>query len=198
MTDNKFKLVGESITNNLEKEIIKPNKLNKTVRQSLVRSCLYINNFPIISIGSNIEKPLIIMLFFSITYLIFFYIGFELLKLLYQKIFLIAFTTYFITHFLAIFINPGIVRNNNKNIESNCNKCLECNLSYKKLEEVKHCKICDVCYYKHKYHSSWIGHCVTNYNLILILTYKFSFIIFVVFGLLMIVARLYRFYLTFQ
>ena len=192
MRDKKLKFVSETITNNLENEIIKTNKLNKPFRQSLLRSCLFINNYPIISIGPNIIKPLFIILCFCINYLIFFYIGFDLLKLLNQKIFLFSFIGYFITHILAIFINPGILRDNKKNNESNFIKCLECNNKYKKIDEVVHCKICNACYYKHKYHSSWIGHCVTKYNFILILLYKFCLCVFNIMGLIIIITRLFR------
>ena len=88
--------------NNNFKEQRKPLNLGGT------RNCLYINNYPLISIGKNISLPLLVILSFCCIYIYIFYFFFDASGPILQKIFNYSFVIYILSHALSIFLNPGI------------------------------------------------------------------------------------------
>ena len=174
--------------------IDKPSEIGST------RICLYINDFPIISIGKNILLSLLVILFVCIIYIIFWYYFFNTTKFILQKMFNYFFLIYLISHTLAIFINPGIpsfkyhkkVINDLRQLKINeldCSRCNICNLSYKLKDNINHCFTCNICYYEYDHHSFWIGHCIGKYNKYFFIIFIFSLIIFITICLIMVLLH---------
>ena len=162
----------------------KPLNLGKT------RNCLYIKNYPYISIGKNISLPLLVILSMCILYLYFYYFFFEGSGLILQKGFNYFFLLYIISHILSIFLNPGIpsFEYNNKIKEGlktkklnelDCSKCKICKLHYKLIDKIGHCEKCDICYFGYDHHCIWIGHCIAKNNNIIFVLLVLSVFIFI-------------------
>ena len=162
----------------------KPLNLGKT------RNCLYIKNYPYISIGKNISLPLLVILSMCILYLYFYYFFFEDSGLILQKGFNYFFLLYIISHILSIFLNPGIpsFEYNNKIKEGlkskklneiDCSKCKICKLHYKLIDKIGHCEKCDICYFGYDHHCIWIGHCIAKNNNIIFVLLVLSVFIFI-------------------
>lgn len=177
----------------------KPTKLGK------IRNYIYINKYPLISIGSNILFPLLLILIICLIYIIFHKLFYNnsinLLKISFQ----ISFIIYFISHLLIIIINPGIPtfkyhqiskfnfkeKNNNKFSYSKCKKC---NLIYKLKDNVSHCHNCNICYFRCEKHFFWSGHCIAKNNKLFYITFAISFFIFGVTCLTMIFIQILKLY----
>ena len=123
----------EYLYNNDFAIIEKPSKIGKT------RVCLYIKNYPIISIGKNFCYPLLLILLVCFSYLIIRIFLFHESQNSLTKLFNYFFVAYLISHILAIFINPGIPSFNyhqismhnlkeNESNKFNYSKCKKCNL----------------------------------------------------------------------
>ena len=175
----------------------KPSNLGNT------RVSLYMKGFPIISIGKSIILPLLFILFVCIIYLIVWFFCFEYGPTILQKFFNYSFLFYLISHILSIFINPGIptIEYNKmiiKNLreftmkELDCSKCNICNLSYNLKEKITHCELCNICYYEHAHHCSFIGHCIAKYNKYFFYCFMFTLIIFCFCCLSMFFVRVFK------
>ena len=167
------------------------------------RICLYIKNYPIISIGKNILAPLLLIAFMCLIYIYMFNYFYFSSSLILQKMFNYVFLLYMITHTLAILVNPGIpsfkyhkeVRNNlRENIinELDCSRCKICNLTYKLKDRISHCYECSICYHDYDHHCLWIGHCIGRYNKIYFILFAFSSIIFILICLNMILIKVLK------
>lgn len=177
----------------------KPKKLGK------LRNYLYINKYPLISIGENIIYPLFFILITCFIYIIFHQLFYadsvNLLKLSFQASFII----YFISHILLITINPGIptfkyhqfTKYNMKDKKADkfsFSKCKKCNLIYKLKDNISHCQKCNICYFKCEKHFFWSGHCVAKNNKLFFITFVISIFIFGVTCLTMIFIEILKLY----
>ena len=177
----------------------KPRKLGK------IRNYLYINKYPLISIGENIFYPLLLILILCLIYIIFHLLFYKdsikLLKILFQGSFLI----YFISHLLLILINPGIptfkyhqitkfFSKENKDNKFNYSKCKRCNLVYKLKDNVTHCKKCNICYFQYERHFFWSGHCIAKNNKLFYITFAIGFFSFGIICLTMILIEILKIY----
>ena len=142
------------------------------------RVFLFINNYPLISIGPQKFEP--ILCFFIMTFIYYFFILFfsknsgEVLNIIHH----ITYYSYLICHILATFINPGIpsYEYSNKNkviffqneensiINYDLKLCRTCNCVTKVKDKVFHCIYCNICYLNFEHHCKWIGHCVAKNN----------------------------------
>lgn len=170
------------------------------------RICLYIKNYPIISIGKNILVPLLLIAFMCLIYIYIFNYFYSSSSLILKKMFNYVFLLYIITHTLAIFINPGIpsfkyhkeVRNNlreNKINELDCSRCKICNLTYKLKDRISHCYECSMCYHDYDHHCLWTGHCIGRYNKIYFVLFVFSSIFFISICLIMVLIKVLKFFI---
>ncbi len=82
--------------------ILKPSKIGST------RVCLFINNYPIISIGKNILLPLLLIVLECLIYIFIWNYFFHSSGYLLKKLFNYCFLIYLISHILSIILNPGI------------------------------------------------------------------------------------------
>ena len=177
----------------------KPKKLGK------IRNFLYINKYPLISIGDNIIFPLLLIMIICIIYIIFHKLFYVNLVYLLKISFQVSFVTYLISHLLLITINPGIPsfkyhqttknsakeKNNNKYSYSECKKC---NLIFKLKDNVSHCQKCKICYFRYERHFFWSGHCIAKNNKLFYILFAISFFIFGVNCLTMIFIEILKFY----
>ena len=177
--------------------ISKPSKLGKT------RVCLYIKKYPIISIGSNILYPLLLIVLICLLYIFIWIFFYNESGNLLKKLFNYFFVSYLISHILSIFINPGIpsfkynqiIKYNlkeNRINKLNCSKCQKCNLCYKLKDNIGHCKKCNICYYGYERHSFWIGHCICRYNKFFFICFVLSFWTFIMLCLSMIFVKILK------
>lgn len=169
---NESYLYGHNITTK------HPKTLGKT------RVYFYVKNFPLLSIGPNIFRPLLTLILISFLYIMFFCTFYEGSGYIFQYSFHILFFFYFINHFLSIFINPGIPsvkynldnltikRNNNSSYSREYSYCKRCGLNHKIKDKIIHCYDCDICYYEIYKHSKWTGHCVAKYNFVFYVLYS--------------------------
>ena len=177
----------------------KPRKLGK------IRNYLYINKYPLISIGENIFYPLLLILILCLIYIIFHLLFYKdsikLLKILFQGSFLI----YFISHLLLILINPGIPTfkyhqitkynsREKKDSKFSYSKCKRCNLVYKLKDNVTHCKKCNICYFQYERHFFWSGHCIAKNNKLFYITFAIGFFSFGIICLTMILIEILKIY----
>ena len=167
------------------------------------RICLFIKNYPIISIGKNITLPLLLILFICLIYLFIYYFFFKGAGNFLQKMFNYFFLTYFISHFLAVVINPGIpsfeyhknISNNlkeNRINELDCTRCNLCNLTYILTDKIGHCNKCNICYYEFDHHCIWIGHCIGKYNKYFFGCFVFTLFIFILICLAMVFIKILK------
>ena len=177
----------------------KPKKLGK------LRNYLYINKYPLISIGENIIYPLLFILIICFIYIIFHQLFYSdsvnLLKLSFQASFII----YFISHILLIIINPGIPTfkyhqitkynlKEKRNNKFSYSKCKKCNLIYKLRDNISHCHKCNICYFNYERHFFWSGHCIAKNNKIFYILFVISCFIFGITCLTMIFIEILKFY----
>ena len=178
----------------------KPLNLGKT------RNCLYIKNYPYISIGKNISLPLLVILSMCILYLYFYYFFFEGSGLILQKGFNYFFLLYIISHILSIFLNPVIpsFEYNNKIKEGlkskklnelDCSKCKICKLHYKLIDKIGHCEKCDICYFGYDHHCIWIGHCIAKNNNIIFVLLVLSVFVFIFICFAMVFIKILRIFI---
>ena len=186
--------------NNNFKEQRKPLNLGGT------RNCLYINNYPLISIGKNISLPLLVILSLCCIYIYIFYYFFDASGPILQKIFNYSFVIYILSHALSIFLNPGIpsfeynkkIKEGLKNKKINdldCTECKICNLNYKLTDKISHCEKCEVCYFGYDHHCIWIGHCVAKYNYIFFLSFIIAILVFIYSCFAMVFVKLFKIFL---
>jgi hypothetical protein len=189
----------EYLYNNDFDIIGKPSKIGKT------RVCLYIKNYPIISIGKNFCYPLLLILFVSFSYLIIRIFLFNESQNSLTKLFNYFFVVYLISHILAIFINPGIPSFNyhqislhnlkeNQSNKFNYSKCKKCNLCYRLKDNIGHCKECNICYFGYERHCFWIGHCIGKYNKYFFICFVISLFTFIMISLTMIMIKILKEY----
>ena len=189
----------EYLYNNDFAIIEKPSKLGKT------RVCLYIKNYPIISIGKNFCYPLLLILFVCFLYLIIRIFFFNESQNSLKKLFNYFFGAYLISHILAISINPGIPSFNyhqnslhnlkgNQSNKFNYSKCKKCNLCYRVKDKIVHCKECNICYFEYDRHSFWIGHCVGKYNKCFFICFAISLFSFIMISLTIIIIKILKEY----
>ena len=167
------------------------------------RNCLYINNYPYISIGKNISLPLLVILFMCILYIYIYYFFFEDSGLLLQKSFNYCFLLYIISHSLSIFLNPGIpsfeynneikqgLKSKNLN-ELDCSKCKICKLHYKLIDRIGHCEKCEICYFGYDHHCMWIGHCIAKNNNMFFILLILSLFIFIFICFAMVFVKILK------
>lgn len=162
---------------------------------------LYINNYPIFTLGPQYYYPIMIISFNNTLFFLF-------IKYAYQKInFILQFFSLFlliivdITQLFTVFINPGIpkkiwflsdkiinliMKNECIYKEFNTEKykiCRKCNLLIDKCLKIIHCDICDVCCEKYDHHCPWIGKCIGKNN-------YYSFKFFVISNILYILLQI--------
>jgi hypothetical protein len=177
----------------------KPRKLGK------IRNYLYINKYPLISIGESIFYPLLLILILCLIYIIFHILFYDesikLLKILFQS----TFITYFISHLLLILVNPGIPTfkyhqitkynsREKKDSKFSYSKCKRCNLVYKLKDNVTHCKKCNICYFNYERHFFWSGHCIAKNNKLFYITFAVGFFSFGIICLTMILIEILKIY----
>ena len=170
------------------------------------RNCLYINNYPYISIGRYINLPLLTILSMCCIYIYIYYFFFIDSGPILQKIFNYSFLVYILSHFISIFLNPGIPSYEyNKKIKEDlnsrelndldCSKCKICNLSYKLIDKIGHCEKCEICYFGYDHHCIWMGHCVGRYNGIFFVIFIMSTFMFIVICIGMILVKLIKIFI---
>ena len=186
-------LVKTAYLYNIDFDIIeKPSKIGKT------RVCLYIKNYPIISIGKNFCYPLLLILFVCFSYLIIRIFLFNESQTSLTKLFLIS-------HILAILINPGIPSFNyhqislhnlkeNQSNKFNYSKCKKCNLCFRLKDNIGHCKECNICYFGYDRHCFWIGHCIGKYNKCFYICFVISLFTFIMISITMVMIKILKEY----
>ncbi len=180
-------------------------KLGKTI------NFFYIFDYCLCSIGPNYFYPLILFIINLLIYDV-------LLLILKNKeakllIFLFKFSylNYIFSHLIIFFLNPGIPSKNyidkiineyykikefnNLDLNIKLKICKNCNLITKIKDNIKHCKICGICYFNKLSHIKWIGHCVANNNQIIYYFFLCALTCFYLFGFSIIIVNiLYYFY----
>ena len=180
-------------------------KLGKTI------NFFYIFDYSLCSIGPNYFYPLILFIINLLIYDV-------LLLILKNKeakllIFLFKFSylNYIFSHIISVFLNPGIPSKkyidniineyykikefNNLDLNIKLKICKNCNLITKIKDNIKHCKICGICYFNKLSHIKWIGHCVANNNKIIYYFFLCALTCFYLFGFCIIIVNiLYYFY----
>ena len=186
--------------NNNFKENKKPLNLGGT------RNCLYINDYPYISIGRNINLPLLVVLFVCCIYIYIFYFFFIDSGPFLQKLFNYSFLIYIISHIISIFLNPGIpsyeyytkILDDMKFQSLNdldCSECKICNLTHKLTDKIGHCEKCDVCYFSYDHHCIWTGHCGARNNDVCFLIFLIAVFIFILICFAMILVKIIRLFI---
>ena len=177
--------------------------IEKPLQLGSTRNCLFINNYPIISIGKNILLPLLLILFICLSYIFIWNYFLNYSGDLLKKMFNYFFIAYLISHLLSIFLNPGIpsfkyhkiIKQNlinNKINELDVTKCNICYLIYKLKDKISHCNKCNVCYYEYEHHCNWIGHCIGKYNRYFFGIFVFSLLIYILICFSMIFIKIYK------
>jgi len=183
-------------------------KLGKTI------NFLYIFDYSLCSIGPNYIYPLILFIINLLIYdVLLIILKNEDAKLL---IFLFKFSylNYIFSHFISVFLNPGIPSKkyidqiineyykndkinelNNLNLNIKLKICKNCNLITKIKDNIKHCKICEICYFNKLSHIKWIGHCVANNNQIIYYFFLCSLTCFYLFGFSIIVVNVLHYFI---
>ena len=180
--------------------------LEKPSRIGSTRICLFINNYPIISIGKNILVPLLLLLFECLIYIFIWHYFFHYSGYLLKKIFNYCFLIYLISHILSIILNPGIpsieynkkIKNDlreNKINDLDTSICKICNLSFRLRDKVEHCNKCNICYYECDHHCIWIGHCIGKYNRYIFGVFAFTSINFIIVCLVMVFLRILQLFI---
>jgi hypothetical protein len=186
--------------------------IEKTLKLGNTYNFFYINDYSLCSIGPNYFYPLILFIFNLIIYeeLLLIIIKNKEAKLL---IFLFKFSylNYIFSHLIIFFLNPGIPSKNyidkiineyykikefnNLDLNIKLKICKNCNLITKIKDNIKHCKICGICYFNKLSHIKWIGHCVANNNQIIYYFFLCALTCFYLFGFSIIIVNiLYYFY----
>ena len=177
--------------------------IEKPLQLGSTRNCLFINNYPIISIGKNILLPLLLILFICLSYIFIWNYFLNYSGDLLKKMFNYFFIAYLISHLLSIFLNPGIpsfkyhkiIKQNlinNKINELDVTKCNICYLIYQLKDKISHCNKCNVCYYEYEQHCNWIGHCIGKYNRYFFGIFVFSLLIYILICFSMIFIKIYK------
>ena len=167
------------------------------------RNCLYIENYPYISIGRNINLPLLAILSMCCTYIFIHYFFFLDAGPFLQKIFNYSFLVYIISHTFSIFLNPGIPPYKyNKKVKDDllskslnnldCSRCKICNLNYKLVDNIGHCEKCEICYFGYDHHCIWMGHCVGRDNGIFFVLFIMATFIFILICFAMILVKIIK------
>jgi hypothetical protein len=152
---------------------------------------LFINNYPIFTLGPQYYYPILLLAFNNAIFFIFIkYIYYRinyLLKII--SISLLIFVDF--TQLYTVIINPGIPKNNwflsdkiinlimiDENVykEFNTDKyriCRKCNFLIDKNLKIVHCDICDLCCQYYDHHCPWIGKCIGRYT-------KYPFYLFLI------------------
>ena len=139
---------------------------------------LYINNYPLISIGPQIFYPIFCFIIITLTYYIFILYFSKNSGHTLNLIHHLTYYSYLICHILATLINPGIpsyeysnenrfiyLKNEEKSITNHdLRLCKNCNCVSKVKDKVFHCIYCNICYMGYDHHCKWIGHCAAKYN----------------------------------
>ena len=106
---------------------------------------------------------------------------------------------FFIIYVSLLYINPGEKQakkltylngllENNRDLTNYCYKCY-----IKKEDNIKHCIICDKCYYEFDHHCYWINKCVAKNNFKLFKIFLIEAFIFLMLNLIIIVLSLIKF-----
>ena len=175
----------------------------KPMNLGATRNCLYINNYPYISIGRYINLPLLTILSMCLVYIYIHYFFFIDAGPFLQKIFNYSFLVYILSHLFSIFLNPGIPSYEyNKKIKDDlnsralndldCSKCKICNLNYKLIDKIGHCEKCEICYYGYDHHCIWMGHCVGKNNGIFFVLFIVSTFAFIMICISMILVKILK------
>ena len=175
----------------------KPSNMGNT------RIYFFIKNYPVISIGSNILIPLLLILFVCLIYLFIWNYFLNTASNVLTKMFNYFFLIYLISHAFSIFLNPGIPSfEYNKNIkiklrenkinELDVSQCKICNLTYKLTDKINHCYKCNICYYEQDHHCIWTGHCIGKYNRYFFGIFVFTFFVFILICFVMIFIKIIK------
>ena len=174
---------------------------------------LFINNYPIFTLGPQYYYPILLLAFNNAIFFIFIkYIYYRinyLLKII--SISLIIIVDF--TQLYTVIINPGIPKNNwflsdkiinlimiDENVykEFNSDKyriCRKCNFLIDKNLKIVHCDICDLCCQYYDHHCPWIGKCIGKNNY---LSFKFFIISNILYILIQIILFIYLIKINYQ
>ena len=174
---------------------------------------LFINNYPIFTLGPQYYYPILLLAFNNAIFFIFIkYIYYRinyLLKIISISLLIIVDFTQFVT----VIINPGIPKNNwflsdkiinlimiDENVykEFNTDKyriCRKCNFLIDKNLKIVHCDICDLCCQYYDHHCPWIGKCIGKNNY---LSFKFFIISNILYILIQIILFIYLIKINYQ
>ena len=204
------KLIDEEKNRTIKRNLKKEKNVNSLKKQKYnnnfytkgnVYCFLFINNYPVFTLGPQYYYSIIIIFFNNGIFFLF-------IKYIYKKLnsfFEIASISILILvnffHLYTTFINPGIPKKSwflsdkiinlimiDENIyrEFNNNKyqiCRKCNFLIDKSLKIIHCDICNVCCENYDHHCQWIGKCIGKNNLT-------SFKFFVIFNILYILLQI--------
>ena len=174
-------------------------------------SYFFINNEPLITIGTN-------KLFLVIIYQFFLHISYILINIsIINKVFpymkyMLSFFYYsnFLSHMYIFLFNAGIPSPENfskkhfkiipKEQQKLYQVCDICNIIVPYEDEIKHCNECNICIKAIDHHCYWVGKCITKNNYIafhiftftILLYYVWYAIIIVVWAILEIAKRRYK------
>lgn len=166
---------------NSEYEENQNNEINPNLDRifNKIHPFLFINNEPLILIGSDILYYIII---FSVSS--FFSIIFYSLKnksnFIMKILFLLGYLFYATTYTLLMLLNPGIPKNKNNidldELKKNYLQCSVCNcIFYKNNDYITfHCKECNICVENFDHHCTFASKCIGKNNLILFKLWLFS------------------------
>ena len=194
----KSKLEKEKIIYSGDEEITYK---SNSCRKGNVFCFLYLNNYPIFTLGPQFYYPAIIASFNNALF-------FLLIKSIYIRINnVLKYISFFflilvdITQLYTVFINPGfpekkwflsskiiniIMKDEEVYKEFNAKKykiCRKCNLLIDKFLKIIHCDICDICCEYYDHHCQWIGKCIGKNN-------YFSFKVYVISNILYIILQI--------
>lgn len=212
--------VSQSISTNMseEKNYVLSNSSNDNIlygnnitckypsTMGLTRTFLYINKYPILSIGPKIFISLLILFSLIFVYIYIWILFYEKAGKVFKIIFHLSFYGYFINHILAVLINPGIpsiqynTTNKNDLRDAKVNKlnyttCKKCGLTYKVKDRISHCYDCKICYFNRYQHSKLIGHCIGKYNSIFYYFFVMLLFFFLLICFSMILVRILQCFL---
>ena len=191
LRNEKINLYGNPI------HTVHPYKLGSTY------AYIYIKNYPIISFGKHLFKPICLFFIMNIIFLSAKYWLYDKSGIFLQSLFLYSFIIFITTYVFLIFVNPGIpsikYHDNNlneikgdKKKKKQFIKCEKCGLVYKIRDKICHCNKCGVCYYDLILHSDFIGHCIAKNNKYVYFISVISLICFVPSSISMIVVNILK------
>ena len=191
LRNEKINLYGNPI------HAVHPYKLGSTY------AYFYIKNYPLISLGKYLFKPIFFFISISIIFLAAKYWLYDKSGIFLQSIFLYSYNIFIFSYIFTFFVNPGIpsikYHDNNLNVikedkkkKKQYAKCKKCDLVYKISDKVCHCNKCGVCYYDLIYHNDLIGHCIAKNNKYAYYISVISLICFIPSGISMIVVNILK------